>query len=210
MPWGSDGAAARWCSYGRRAASARADRRYRHSSPVASQMHTRSAISEPWSQVTERRSCWDNWSILFISAAATVPAVWTDGRQVQHDHEPVLPLTRGPIADPNRLDPRTRSCSQSPGTARPSTSAGRWEMLTMSGTCPRRSSGRRCGLHRLRPVRRYRVSSRHSRGLPTQLPGDPSGPGPGRAQRHEIPACGHVKRAWSGSGNRLCHRTHPR
>ena len=60
-----------------------------------------------------------------------------------------------------RPGPSNRSPSQWPGTARSSTSAGRSEIITMSGIRPRCRPDP-CDLRRVRPVRRHAASSRRN------------------------------------------------
>ena len=81
------------------------------------------------------------------------------GRQVQQDREPARPLDQG--ADRRAVgSPMIRSPSQCPGVLRSSASAGRWSIIVMFTSRPRRSSARRCGLRRRRPVRSAFGSSR--------------------------------------------------
>lgn len=84
-----------------------------------------------------------------------------DPADEQH-REPDSTRDQGPIADADSTVPRMRGPSQSPGTARSSTSLGRREMLTMFWIRPRRSSFGRCGLRKPLPVRRCLTNSRLS------------------------------------------------
>ena len=107
------------------------------SSPVATVICAWPAISVPWSQVSDRRSCAGSPPIASVIAAATAAGV-VPVRQVQQQHEPGGPLHQRADRRACRL-PMIRSPSQWPGTARSATSAGRSLIITMPAIFPRRS-----------------------------------------------------------------------
>ena len=158
-PWGSTGAAGRWCSRWCRAARgvgvAEVDRQVGGDGDLGVP-----AISMPWSQVSERRRAAGSVAILAVMASRTASARWPSGRcssitkrverstrvpiaglAVLADDEVALPVPgHGPVVDLGRpladhhlvLDPLPRP------------------------------SARRRGLRSARPVRRQAVSSRRS------------------------------------------------
>nr|KEP23651.1 hypothetical protein DA06_06330 [Georgenia sp. SUBG003] len=89
------------------------------------------AISRPWSQVSERRSCSGRVRMALTIASLTATAPCPSGRCSSITNR-VVRSTRVPIAEPLAV-PVIRSPSQCPGTARSAASAGRSEISTMSG-----------------------------------------------------------------------------
>ena len=91
--------------------------------PSAAVISWCSAISLPWSQVSDRRSRGGSWQNAAISASRTASAVCRPGRCSKIVYRDAR-STRVPIAD--RLDaPVIRSPSQCPGSSRPAAPAGR-------------------------------------------------------------------------------------
>ena len=132
-PWGSTGAAARWCSRCCPAATASAGRRSRCPGRWPGRSGRGPAISLPWSQVSDRRSCRGQPAHRRGHRRrhrGRVVAV----RQVQQQHEPGGPLHQR--ADRRLARPMIRSPSQCPGTARSAASAGRSLIITMPGIWP--------------------------------------------------------------------------
>ena len=118
------------------------------------------AISLPWSQVSDRRSCAGIDAIAWVIAAATAAGSRLCGR-CSSSTNLVVHSTRVPIAEALPA-PMIRSPSQWPGTARSAASAGRSLISTMSLIRPRRSPALRRGLRSARPVRRHEASSRRN------------------------------------------------
>ena len=73
-PWGSTGAAARWCSRSCRAARGCAGRRSTPGAPVSMRSWACWAISMPWSQVSDARSCSGSVVIWVAIASRTASA----------------------------------------------------------------------------------------------------------------------------------------
>jgi hypothetical protein len=125
--------------------------------PVAMVNSRCSAISLPWSQVTERASSVGNVLIRLVIARRTSSAV--PSASLSSMTKRVFRSTRVPM-QLLFLDPTMRSPSQWPGTARSSTSGGRSEMSTISGIrLLRRTALRALGLRIARPLRRAWWSS---------------------------------------------------
>ena len=91
--------------------------------PSAAAISVCNAISLPWSQVSDRRSCAGRSVIAAMTASRTASAVCRPGRYSRITYR-LDRSTRVPIAE--RLDsPVIRSPSQCPATARSAASAGR-------------------------------------------------------------------------------------
>ena len=145
-------------------------------SPLSIRSRACWAISAPWSQVSDRRSCSGSVAIVEVIASRTASApcparaglfltrsrpcsAWR-GRWSNIVNR-VVRSTNVPIAE--LPSPMMRSPSQCPGTARSSTSGGRF-LIRISGPTnalprPRR---RALGTRSACPVRRQAVSSRRS------------------------------------------------
>ena len=133
------------------------------------------AISTPWSQVKDRRSCWGSVVIdsAMASRTAWAPCPARGGPFLTRGCSPwpamrgrcgsivkrVLRSTRVPMAE--RCSPMIKSPSQWPGTARSSASGGRFEIITsgVMNLLPRWRVRAR-GTRRARPVRKQATSSR--------------------------------------------------
>ena len=98
-PWGSTGAAARWCSRCCRVARASAGRRSRSRSPRSTAIAAWLAISLPWSQVSDRRSARGRRGHLRGQSPPRRAGAWPSGRCSSITNR-VARSTRVPIADP--------------------------------------------------------------------------------------------------------------
>ena len=111
-----------------------------------------SAISEPWSHVSEFRISLGSLAIFLTMASCTLPEPWPSGRcsrmTFRLDLSTSVPMALLFAA------PVMRSPSQWPGTARSSTSGGRSEIIAI-GSRKRglRASGAVLGLRAVRPLR---------------------------------------------------------
>ena len=183
-----------------------------------------SAISLPWSQVSERRSGAGSRAMRRDQRVAHRLGGVPSGGQVQQDGEPARCARPGCRSPTGCSAPVIRSPSQWPGTVRSAASAGRWSIIVMSTSEPaRRASGRRCGLRRRRPVRstlgRHRGAGRPGRagrspGRSSRAPGAAPA-GRGTRARSAWLICSGLHRCPAGcctnsAQHRIVHATCPR
>ena len=143
--------------------------------PVSIRSRACWAISAPWSQVSDRRSCSGRVVIVraMASRTASAPCPASAGPFLVRTPQPwpamrgrcsrivnrVVRSTSVPMAELPK--PKMRSPSQWPGTARSAASAGRWLSMTSGPTKALPSLRLRArGTRSARPVRRQAVSSR--------------------------------------------------
>ena len=136
---GSTGGAGRWCSRWCRAARGSSGRRSRPATPVSMVNRACSAISLPWSQVSDRISCAGSVVIAAARASATARRCPSGSPTSIRSGWGARPAWR---PGSSRV-PKTRSPSQCPGTARSAASAGRSVMFRMFGRRPARRAAER-------------------------------------------------------------------
>ena len=106
--------------------------------PSASVISSCSAISLPWSQVSDRRSCAGKLARAATSSVADRLGGVPLAGQVNQDGEPAGPVRPGCRSPTGWSAPVIRSPSQCPASLRPAAAAGRWLIIVMPVSAPAR------------------------------------------------------------------------